>query len=113
MKEKEFEESNVQINHSQCWSHKQADYFQSTYPWLLLLRGKIGCKVCRNVSSIDMFRDHGMHLSKEWVNCQISADAEKSAAQKLLRNKILKHLNSKAHLTANKLLLESWKRKKK
>ena len=109
MREEEFEESNVQINHPQCWSHKEAEYFQSTYPWLLFLRGKIGCKVCRNVSSIDMFCDHGMHLSKEWVNCQISADAEKSSAQKLLRNKILKHLNSKSHLTANKLLLEKEK----
>ena len=100
----------VQLHHPQFWTLKQASYFSSTYPWILLLDGRIGCRVCKEINNIDIFRDHGMHLSKEWINCEISSDAEKSVAQKHLRKKIMKHANSKAHLTANKLFLEREKK---
>eukprot|EP00795_Rhopilema_esculentum_P011890 gene11890-2443_t len=96
----------IQSYYTCCWSRKQADYFLSTYPLIMLHYDKIGCRVCKNIHSINMFRDHGIHLRREWINCEISSDAEKSAAQKQLRKKIVKHANSKAYLTANKLFLE-------
>ena len=64
-----------------------------------MLDGKIGCRVCKTINNIDMFRDNGVHLIKEWINCRIFLDAEKSVAQKQLTKKIVKHANSKAHLT--------------
>ena len=54
----------VQLHHPRCWSLKQADYFLSMYPWIVLLDGKIGCRVRKEITkNIDMFHDHGMHLS--------------------------------------------------
>ena len=49
---------------------------------VVLLDGKIGCRICNTINNIDRFRDHGMHLSKEWINWQISSDVEKSVARK-------------------------------
>ena len=72
----------------------------------MILEAKIGCRVFKEINSTNIFRDHGMHLSKEWINCKISSDAGKAVAQKLLRKKVVKHANSKAHLTANKIYLE-------
>ena len=52
-----------------------------------------------------MFYDHGMHLIKEWIKCQISSDAEKGVAQKQHRIKIVTYAISKAHLP-DKLFME-------
>ena len=49
-------------------------------------------------------------MSKEWINWEIYSDAEKSVTQKHLRKEIVKHANTKAHLTANKLFLEREKK---
>ena len=99
-----------QLHYPHCWSRIQVDYFLSTYPWIMILEGKIGCRVFKERNGINMFCDHGMHLSKEWVNCKISSDAEKGVAQMHHRKKIVKHANSRAHLTANKIY---WRERRK
>ena len=57
-----------------------------------------------------MISDHGMHLIKEWINCQISSDAEKSVAQKQHKKQIVKNAKSKTHLTLTNF---SWKKERK
>ena len=72
----------------------------------MLLDGKIGCRVCKTISNIDMFHKHGVHFIKEWINCQISSDVEKSMARKQHRKKIVKDANSKVCVTLTNF---SWK----
>ena len=40
-----------------------------------------------------------MNLNLKWINCKISSDAGKREGQRQLRKIIVKHANSKAHLT--------------
>ena len=56
-------------------------------PWLMCLDGKIGCRKCKEVNSLDLYNSPGIHMSQEWIKCDIFPSGEKYMAQKSLRVK--------------------------
>ena len=89
-----------------CSSFKQRDYFSRTYLWLMYLDGKTGCGKCKEVSSLGLYNSPGIHMSQEWITCDIVPSGEKSVAQKSLRKKIIKQSTSKAHIIFERILKE-------
>ena len=66
------------------WSVKQQDYFTCTYPGIIGLNGKIGCRECREVNTLKLH----------------------ATCSKVLKKKIVNHANSDAHLTTSNILKE-------
>ena len=94
----------------QIWSEEQKNSFLKSNDWLFVANGKLGCSTCKRVANTGVGVEHGqgVHVSKEWANCEIGTkkcEGELSAAKKvalfkILRNKIYRHRDSRAHVIA-------------
>ncbi|KAJ7998274.1 hypothetical protein DPEC_G00220960 [Dallia pectoralis] len=64
-----------------------------------------GCLVCSSVNSIGIDKDHGVSLSREWMDfeIQVSGQGSRTTSLSVLRNKVRKHALSKAHTQAVKV----------
>ena len=54
-----------------CWSLKHQGYFTSTYPWITFSNGKLGCRVCKNVNTLELHAYQRSRIIKDWVECTV------------------------------------------
>ena len=89
------------ISYPDCWSIEQYKQFMKDNNWLYCNEGRLGCSVCREVSSINAT----LKVPVEWVECKISPYGKSRAAEQTsLRKKMHDHRTSQCHKTAFKLL---------
>ena len=87
------------------WNQKQKLEFIAKNPWLIVLNGKLGCSVCKNVGSLSIEKLQGLKLEHTWINCNISPNGLTiTQNQTSLRKKIFEHRKSAAHLKAEKVV---------
>lgn len=55
-----------------CWDRKIWECKKKEYPWLVCNKKKLGCSVCKEVSSLGCFSQKSVHLSVEWKLVAIS-----------------------------------------
>ena len=93
-----------------CWNQIIWVKKKKQYPWLTCKNSKLGCTVCRDLPSLGIHSKKGIHLSQEWQLSEITASGHTKEKQLTsLRNKIKKHKESKAHIEAEKIKLQSEK----
>jgi len=94
------------------WSEQMFHEKLEKYPFLMVNNGQLGCKSCRAVSNLQAFSGQGIHLSAEWISCQVVASG-KGRQEKLssLRKKIFLHSKSAAHVRAETIRSEKEKEK--
>lgn len=86
------------------WNQKQKLEFIAKNPWLVVLNGKLGCSVCKNVGSLGTEKQQGLKLEHSWIDCNISPNGLTiTQNQTSLRKKIFEHRKSAAHLKAEKI----------
>jgi hypothetical protein len=89
------------------WSASQWNEKKKTYPWLECRNGKLGCTVCEK-AQLSIHRQKGVSLATEWKTYGVSYNGSSRKSQmKSLRNKILKHKESAAHITAVEICAKS------
>jgi hypothetical protein len=76
------------------WNHEQWLKWSKNYTWLCCEGGKLGCSVCMK-ANVHVEASKGVHLSDQWQ--QVSVDAKSG---RKLKEKIYKHRDSAAHMTA-------------
>ena len=75
-----------------CWTAKVWREKRKDYIWLICKDGKLGCDVCREVSSLGVHKSKNVHLSQEWQSIGIvPSGSTKEKQLTSLRNKIKKH----------------------
>lgn len=78
------------------WTSQQYREWKNRNKWLFVKGGSLGCTVCRDAKLLLLSEKViGTHLSKEWINGDVSSNA-----QNQLRKKIYKHRDSIAHKRA-------------
>lgn len=81
---------------------------KETFPWLDCKSGKLGCKICRDVSHLGAFKKERIHISKEWLSyCVTYYGSSRTTQLTSLRKKISDHKQSTAHLTAENIMSEA------
>jgi hypothetical protein len=94
------------------WTKEQVIEFHGKNPWLNSKNGKLGCNTCIQAKNSIQFQksysDNKVRISSEWVGFEIVAAGNKRKNQLAsLRNKIKQHLESKAHVLAENILMKS------
>ena len=93
-----------------CWNQKTWLDKKSTYPWLICNNHKLGCRTCKQLSSLGVDATKNVHLSHEWKSMSVSACGKSKEKQLMsLQNKIRRHSRSKAHIKAEKIKLQASK----
>lgn len=49
-----------------CWSHKVWLSKKEQYPWLTCSNLKLGCIICKEISSLGVHTKKNIHLSRQW-----------------------------------------------
>ncbi|XP_050505351.1 E3 SUMO-protein ligase KIAA1586-like [Diabrotica virgifera virgifera] len=92
------------------WTEEMWTRKKETYPWIDCKEGKLGCKVCFEVTTMGAFKKEHVSLSHEWRTFQVSCYGSNRTNQlKSLRKKIIEHKQSKAHSTAQAIVESSHK----
>lgn len=90
-------------NFPDCWKRDQFEYFTKAYPFLAIKYKKLGCKTCKEASSLGAGRKEKLRytFATEWQNCLVSPyDNSKQKQMKALRKKINEHSVSQSHKIA-------------
>lgn len=101
---------------SQCewpnvWSEDMWRRKLQAFPWLDCQNGKLGCKVCREVTKLGAFKKERISVSNEWRSYTVTFNGSNRSAQlKSLRKKIILHKQSNAHNIAQNILNTSKKK---
>ena len=75
------------------------------YPWLECASGKIGCKICSNVSNLGAMEAEGLKVSKEWSTTSVTFSGHSRSAQLTsVRKKCLIHAKSQFHVNVVNIL---------
>ena len=88
------------------WTKKQVADNREKYEWLISNNQKLGCSACQNAKSLNLWKEQGMSISREWSSCSISTGNDEQDREKVLsclRGKIKKHNDSKAHKIAQEI----------
>lgn len=98
------------ISEFEIWNDSQLFSFKNKYAWLICSNGKLGCRVCTNVKTLNVSKHAAGRISLEWSNSLIEATG-KDRQSKLsnIRIKIKKHNESEAHASAENTFKESQK----
>ncbi|KAE9521500.1 hypothetical protein AGLY_018099 [Aphis glycines] len=94
------------------WTKEQMIEFQGKNSWLNIKDGKLGCNTCIQAKNSIHFQksnsDNRVRISSEWVGFEIvAAGSSRTNQLTSLRNKIKQHLESKAHMLAENILMNS------
>ena len=80
-----------------------------TYPWLICVKGKLGCSICSKVGSMRVMKSQDLSISIEWfivfyLSSLIGFHGKTRSIQLAsLRKKCHGHANSQAHITASNI----------
>ncbi|XP_069494929.1 E3 SUMO-protein ligase KIAA1586-like [Ambystoma mexicanum] len=103
--EENVREEEERSEHPDCWSWEQYENKCKEYPWLTSSKGKLGCKICREVKNLGTETSQGVHFSLEWVNSSVSSyGPTKEKQHSALRKKMYLHKSSACHLKAVAIL---------
>lgn len=99
---------NITSDYPDCWNLDQKNDFFLKYEWLITENKKLGCSICRKISTLGVNKNVGMKISKEWTTIQVTANgATRQRQLSSLRKKIFEHKESESHKTVVKIQKES------
>lgn len=92
--------------HPSIWTEKQHIQFKKDNPWLIVNDEYLGCKICKKVKGLGVFKETGMCLSNEWAATKVtySRNGDHQYQLSCLRSKIFKHRSSKSHKAAENIV---------
>lgn len=90
------------------WTTEQWTEKKQKYTWLFCQNGLLECTTFFEVSNLKTFKSRDLELSNELSSYKISGGASLKKETRLasLRNKIKKHVSSKAHTTAFSYIIQ-------
>lgn len=107
---KEPERQGIKCDWPDVWTTDMWGKKKEAYPWIDCRDGKLGCKICSDLSSLGAFKAERISLSNEWRSYTIKSNGSNRDAQlKSLRKKIIEHKQSQAHLAAQRIVETSKK----
>uniref|UniRef100_A0AAQ4R3J4 DUF4371 domain-containing protein n=1 Tax=Gasterosteus aculeatus aculeatus TaxID=481459 RepID=A0AAQ4R3J4_GASAC len=82
--------------HPHIWTEKQHTQFKKANPWLIVNGEFLGCKICKKVKGLGVFKETGMCLSNEWpaIKVTYSHNGDHKYQLSCLRSQIYKHATS-------------------
>jgi len=93
------------------WSEQMFHEKLEIYPFVMANNGQLGCTSRRAVSNLQAFSGQGIHLSAEWISCQIVVNGKGQRDQLSSPRKKFLHSKSAAHVSAETIRSEQKKQK--